>query len=155
MTTKKIYILGGDQSDFSRNWSRENLSIFDLFSSTVQKGLQACRLDPKEIAVGHVGNFVGDLFTGQAMLGGFFGHVDPALTYLPASRHEAACASGSMAIMAAMADLESGRYDLACVLGLEMMRNVSGQQAGEYLRPAAWADKEWLDTTPLCLALCF
>ncbi len=146
MTTKKIYILGGDQSDFSRNWSRENLSIFDLFSSTVQKGLQACRLDPKEIAVGHVGNFVGDLFTGQAMLGGFFGHVDPALTYLPASRHEAACASGSMAIMAAMADLESGRYDLACVLGLEMMRNVSGQQAGEYLRPAAWADKEWLDT---------
>jgi len=146
MTAKKIYILGGDQTDFSRNWGRENLSIFDLFSSTVQKGLQTCELEPEEIAVGHVGNFVGDLFTGQAMLGGFFGHIDPALTYLPASRHEAACASGSMAIMAAMADLESGRYDLACAIGLEMMRNVSGKQAGEYLRPAAWADKEWQDT---------
>ncbi|MFT5692127.1 MAG: acetyl-CoA C-acetyltransferase [Oceanicoccus sp.] len=76
----------------------------------------------------------------------FFCHVDPALTYLPASRHEAACVSGSMALMAAMADLETGRYDLACVTGLEMMGNVSARQAGEYLRPAAWADKKWQDT---------
>ena len=146
MTTKRIYILGGYQSDFAKNWTREEQSLFDLFSDTVNKGLTATQLDPNDINVGHVSNFVGELFSGQAHLGGFFGHVDPALTYLPASRHEAACASGSMALLAAMADLESGRYDLACVLGIELMRNVSGKQAAEYLRPAAWADKEWCNT---------
>ncbi len=146
MAQQKIYILGGHQSDFSRNWAREGLSLFELFSDTVRAGMNNCQLDASDIEVGHVANFVGDLFNGQAQLGGFFGHVDPKLAYLPASRHEAACASGSMALLAAMADLESGRYELACVVGLEMMRNVSGEQAADYLRPAAWADKEWTDT---------
>ena len=146
MSQQTIYILGGHQSDFARNIAREEKSLFDLFADTVRQGMNKCRLDASEIQVGHVGNFVGDLFNGQAQLGGFFGHVDPKLAYLPASRHEAACASGSMALLAAMADLESGRYELACVVGLEMMRNVSGEQAADYLRPAAWADKEWTDT---------
>jgi len=146
MSQQAIYILGGHQSDFARNIAREEKSLFDLFADTVKQGMSKCRLDANEIQVGHVGNFVGDLFNGQAQLGGFFGHVDPGLAYLPASRHEAACASGSMALMAAMADLESGRYDLACVVGIEMMRNVSGDKAAEYLRPAAWAEKEWQKT---------
>ncbi len=146
MSQQPIYILGGHQSDFASNIARQDRTLFDLFADTVRQGMSSCRLDASEIQVGHVGNFVGDLFNGQGQLGGFFGHVDPALAYLPASRHEAACASGSMALMAAMADLESGRYDLACVVGIEMMRNVSGDIAANYLRPAAWADKEWQDT---------
>jgi len=120
--------------------------MFDVFSDTMHRGLENSRLDASDVQVGHVGNFVGDLFCGQAQLGGFFGHVDPKLAYLPASRHEAACASGSMAILSAMTDLESGRYDLACVLGIEIMRNVSGIQAAENLRAAAWVDKEWQHT---------
>lgn len=146
MNSEPIYILGGAQTDFAKNWSKQDANIFDMFADTVRAGLDSSGLDPVEIEVGHVGNFVAELFAGQGQLGGFFGHIDPALQYLPASRHEAACASGSMAILAAMADLESGRYDLACVLGIEMMRNVSSTNAAEYLRPAAWADKEWLDT---------
>ncbi len=143
MNHQRIYILGGHQTDFSRNWDREGQTLFDAFSDTMHKGLENSRLDASDVQVGHVGNFVSDLFCGQALLGGFFGHVDPKLAYLPASRHEAACASGSMAILSAMTDLESGRYDLACVMGIEMMRNVSGKQAAENLRAAAWADKEW------------
>lgn len=142
----RIYILGGYQSDFAQNWARQGMTLFDGFADTVRNGLQAAALDAKEIDVGHVGNFVSDLFTGQAHLGGFFGHVDPALRYVPASRHEAACASGSMALLAAMADLEAGRYDLACVVGVEMMRNVSGDQAADNLRAAAWVGREWCDT---------
>ena len=142
---KRVYVLGGYQSDFAKNWARDGLSLFDMFASTIQNGLDSCRLEPNDIEVGHVGNFVGDLFCNQGQLGGFFGHVDPKLTYLPASRHEAACASGSMALLAAMADIESSRYDLACVIGIEMMRNVSGQEAANFLRPAAWSDQEYLD----------
>ena len=146
MTAKPIYLLGGAQTDFAQNWHKQQKSLFDLFAETVRQGLQDCNIDPSDVEVGHVGNFVADLFTGQAQLGGFFGHVDPAMRYIPASRHEAACASGSMALMAAMADLESGRYDLACVVGLEMMRNVPSLDAASYLRPAAWVDREWQDT---------
>lgn len=145
MRAQRIYVLGGHQTDFARHWSRDGVTIAGGFIDTVQQGLQATQLNPADVQVGHVGNFVSDLFTGQAHLGGFFGHVDPALRYLPASRHEAACASGSMALLAAMADLEAGRYDLACVLGIEMMRNQGGDQAAENLRAAAWVDQEWCD----------
>ena len=48
---------------------------------------------------------------------------------MPASRHEAACASGSLAVLAAAADIDSGRYGTAMVLGMEMMRNVPGVTA--------------------------
>jgi len=146
MSKQRIYILGGHQSDFSVNQLRQGASLAQLFTDTVRIGLNACQLEPADIEVGHVGNFEASLFCGQSHLGGFFGHVDPAMANMPAMRHEAACASGSMALLAAMADLEAGRYQVACVLGLEIMRNVSGEQAAANLRGAAWADKEWQQT---------
>ena len=54
--TKKIYILGGTQTDFSKNWSRANKSLFDLFSETVLTSLEEANLEAKDIEVGHVGN---------------------------------------------------------------------------------------------------
>lgn len=143
----KVYVLGGHQTDFAQNWTREDLDLFDLFSRTVREGLAKTRLDPKDIEVGHVGNFVAELFTGQGMLGGFFGHVHKDFSGMPASRHEGACASGSLAILGAMTDIESGRYDLACVAGVELMRNVSGQQAADNLGAAIYVGEEGQDAT--------
>ncbi len=139
------YILGGWQSDFSVNWTRQGMELADAFAQVVEHGLEATGLDAKEIECGHVGNFVGDLFAGQGLLGGFFGLVHPDFDGMPTARHEAACASGSVAILAAAAEIEAGRYDLACVLGIEQMRNVSGQQAADNLGAAAWAGHEYLD----------
>ena len=90
-------------------------------------------------------NFVAELFAGQGMLGGFFGQAHPALDGLPTARHEAACASGSVAILAAMSEIEAGRYDLACVMGLEQMRNVPGRVAADHLGAAAWRGQEYQD----------
>ena len=140
----KIYILGGSQTDFSQNWSRSNKSLFDLFSQAVLAGLQDAHLEPKDIEVGHVGNFVAELFTGQGMLGGYFGHVHPDFFGMPSARHEGACASGSLAILAAMTDIESGRYETACVVGVELMRNVPGEIAAQNLGAAAWVGREAL-----------
>ncbi|WP_394762817.1 acetyl-CoA acetyltransferase [Phenylobacterium sp.] len=140
-----VYILGGWQSDFSKNWARQQMDFADAFAEVVGEGLAAVDLQPKDIDTGHVGNFVGDLFAGQGLLGGFFGLVHPDFDGMPTSRHEAACASGSVAILAATAEIEAGRYDIACVVGLEMMRNVSGQQAAQNLGAAAWAGHEFQD----------
>ena len=141
------YILGGWQSDFSKNWARQGMDFADAFSEVVGEGLAAVDLEPRDIDTGHVGNFVGDLFAGQGLLGGFFGLVHPDFDGMPTSRHEAACASGSVSILAATAEIEAGRYDTACVVGIEMMRNVSGQQAAVNLGAAAWAGHEFEDAT--------
>ena len=137
-----VYILGGAQTDFSRNWAREGLDIAGAFSEIVGAGLDATGLDPREIESGHVGNFVAELFAQQGLLGGFFGLVHPDFDGMPTARHEAACASGSIAILAAAAEIEAGYYDLSCVVGLELMRNVSGLQAAQNLGAAAWTGHE-------------
>ena len=142
-----VYILGGWQSDFSANWARQGMDFAGAFSQVVGEGLASVDLEPKDIDSGHVGNFVGELFAGQGLLGGFFGLVHPDFDGLPTARHEAACASGSVAILAASAEIEAGRYDLSCVVGLEMMRNVPGQKAAENLGSAAWAGHEFQDAT--------
>lgn len=140
------YILGGWQSDFADNWTRKGWDTAAAFAETIGEGLAAVDLEPGEIDTGHVGNFAGELFAGQGQLGGFFALAHPAFNGMPTARHEAACASGSVAILAAAAELEAGRYDLACVVGFEQMRNVSGEQAARNLAAAAWAGHEYLDT---------
>ncbi|WEK58155.1 MAG: acetyl-CoA acetyltransferase [Candidatus Brevundimonas phytovorans] len=141
------YILGGWQSDFSKNWAREGMEMADGFSQAVGEGLAAVDLAPTDIDVGHVGNFVGDLFAGQGLLGGFFAMSHDDFDGLPTARHEAACASGSIALLAACADIESGRYGTAAVLGLELMRNVPGVTAAQHLGAAAWHGHEYGDAT--------
>jgi acetyl-CoA C-acetyltransferase len=60
----------------------------------------------------------------------------------PASRHEAACASGSVAALSAVADLRSGTYDTALVVGLELEKTVPGDTAAQHLGAAAWTRHE-------------
>lgn len=140
-----VYVLGGAQSDFARNWTREGLDVFAMMRDTMQAGLADARLEAKDIQAAHVGNFVGELFVGQGQLGGMLTAIDPAFVGLPTGRHEAACASGSIAMLAATAEIEAGRYDVVAVLGVELMRNVPGGKAADYLGAAAWKGREFDD----------
>jgi len=140
------YIIGGYQTDFAQNWAREGREIFDCLKSTLAHALESAAIEPAEIQVGHVGNFAAELFCGQGHLGGFFAAAHPAFAGLPASRHEGACASGSLALLAASADIESGRYELAAVVGIEQMRNIPGDQAAKNIGgPAMWNGHECID----------
>ena len=140
--TSPVFMLGGHQTDYAKNWSREEATLFEILGASVRGALEASSVKPEDIGVGHVGNFTGELFSRQGHLGGILASVDPAFHGMPTSRHEAACASGSVAILAAMADIESERYDVACVTGVEQMRNVPGRDAAEYLGVAAWTGRE-------------
>jgi acetyl-CoA C-acetyltransferase len=145
---ERVYILGGYQTDFSQNWARNGLEIFDAFGGTVQAAFDAVDLEPEAVDVAHVGNFAAELFCRQGHLGGFFAALHPAFSGLPASRHEAACASGSIAALSAAAEIEAGRYGLAAVVGVEQMRNVPGEQAADYIGgPAMWSGHEATDVT--------
>lgn len=142
MTSTPIFVLGGAQTDFARNWARDGCTLADLVVDTAQRALAATQVDASEIDVGHVGNFASEIYCGQGHLGGFLVEADPAFAGLPTSRHEAACASGSTAVLAAMADLEAGRYEVALVLGVEMMRNVATDESVRNLGAAAWVPRE-------------
>jgi len=140
--TAPIYVLGGFQTDFARNWTKENKHIVAMIREGVLGGLESTGLEPKDIEVGHVGNFAAELYAMQGHLGAFLLDVDPALSGLPTARHEAACASGSIALLAASAEIEAGRYDLAMVVGVEQMKTVDPKRGGDFLGTAAWYDRE-------------
>lgn len=135
-------IIGGYQTDFARNTVREGLDVADLFAETVQHTLDQAEVRAADVGVIHVGNAFGQLFTGQGHLGAMPATVEPELWGVPAVRHEAACASGSMAVLGAMADLEAGRYDVALVLGAEIEKTVNGELGAKYLGAAAWVGHE-------------
>lgn len=145
--SEPVYVLGGARTDFARKWSKEGLGIFDMFSEVIPATLAEAGLDATGIGVVHVGNLAGELFTGQAQLGGMVVAAEPGLDGVPTTRHEAACASGSTAVLAASADIAAGRYDAALVVGVELMRNVSAKQAADNLGSAAWAGREAQDAT--------
>jgi acetyl-CoA C-acetyltransferase len=140
-----VWILGGYQSDFARNLTREGLDFADLTCEVVDSTLTASKVDASDIDVVHLGNAFGEMFARQGHLGAMPATVNSDLWDTPASRHEAACASGSVATLSAIADLRSGAYRTALVLGVELEKTVHGDTAAQYLGAAAWTDHEGAD----------
>lgn len=145
----QVFVLGGAQTDFAVNWSRGGHGAFEMMNAAIDDALESAQVEAGQVGVAHVGNFAGELFAGQGHLGGFVASGRPEFDGLPTARHEAACASGSVAALAAAADIESGRYELALVIGVEQMRNATGQDAAAHLGAAAWAGREGEDATYL------
>jgi acetyl-CoA C-acetyltransferase len=67
-----VWILGGYQSDFARNLTKERLDFADLTSEVVDAALAAAKVDAADIAangVVHVANAFGQMFAEQGHLG--------------------------------------------------------------------------------------
>jgi len=90
----RVYVLGGWQTDFARNFQREGHEIFDVIRETALEALGRTGLEPAEVDTAHVGNFTAELFCRQGHLGGLLAAAHPDFAGLPIGRHEAACASG-------------------------------------------------------------
>jgi acetyl-CoA C-acetyltransferase len=143
-----VWILGGCQSDFARNFTKEGRDFADLTREIVDATLTAAKVNVADVAatgVVHVANAFGEMFAEQGHLGAMPATVCDGLWDIPASRHEAACASGSVATLAAMADLRSGNYDAALVVGVELEKTVPGDTAARHLGAAAWTGHEGTD----------
>jgi len=145
MKNEKTYILGGFQTDFARNWARENKHISAMMREAYQGSIEATDINPGDIKAAFIGNFASELYCRQGHLGGFFTDFDPAFVGLPTMRFEAACASSATALLSAMAYIQAGIYDLICVIGVEKMKTADSVKGGEYLGTAAWYEKECVD----------
>ncbi|MGE0530251.1 MAG: acetyl-CoA acetyltransferase [Hyphomonadaceae bacterium] len=137
-----IYLLGGHQTDFARAWSREGLDFTDMMREAIDGALAATNLDPADIDAIHVGNAFGELYRNQGHLAAMVAQVKPEFYGKPAMRHEAACASSSIAVLTATAEIEAGRYDCVLILGVEEEKNLPGDEASKIQNAASWQGHE-------------
>ena len=146
----KVYILGGAQTDFERNWKKEGKGIVALLKEIMADGLAEAGLtydDVKMLNVDNrvacfVGNFIAEKYTNQGHLGALLTEVNSAFYGVPSARYEAACASSSVAIDATQTKIQTGDYDVAIVVGWELMKTVDSKIGGDYLGHAAYYEKE-------------
>ena len=146
----EVYILGGAQTDFERNWTKEGKGMVALLKEVVSDGIRDAELSLGEIKnlnkdnriCCFVGNFIAEKYTDQGHLGAFLTEIDPAFYGVPSARYEAACASGSVALDAARTKIKAGECDLAIVVGWELMKTVDSQLGGQILGRAAYYEKE-------------
>ncbi len=139
------FILGTSQSDFARAWSREGLDISDMIRESALAALEDAQVDAGRVESIHVGNAFGEMQRAQAHLGAMVAQVVPELWGVPAMRHEGACASSSLAVLAAMAEIEAGRYDCVLVIGAEEFKNTPGDIASVNQNAAGWQGHEDID----------
>lgn len=140
-----IFILGGYQTDFARNWARENKHISAMMREAYEGSLMTTRIEPTDIQAAFIGNFAAELYCMQGHLGAFFVDFDPIFKGLPTSRFEGACASSALAALSAMAHIWAGIYDCIALVGVELMKSASPIEGGDYLGTAAWYEKECED----------
>lgn len=145
--SQPVFILGGFQTDFAKAWSRQGQDISDMVRETTLGALAASGVEASDIQSIHVGNAFGELQRQQAHLGSMVAQVVPELWGVPAMRHEGACASSSLGVLAAMAEIEAGRYDCVLVLGVEEFKNTDGNTASVNQNAAAWQGREGFDCT--------
>ncbi len=146
----KVYILGGAQTDFERNWTKEGKGMVAVLKEAVADGLSGAGLSFDDVrnlnednrVACFVGNFIAEKYVDQGHLGAFLTEVDSAFYGVPSARYEAACASSSVAVDAAAAKIRCGDYDVAVVVGWELMKTVESRIGGEYLGRAAYFAKE-------------
>lgn len=146
----KIYILGGAQTDFERNWTKEGKNVVALLKEAMTDGLQDAGLTYEDIIelnksnqiACFVGNFIAEQYVNQGHLGALLTEVNPAFYGVPSARYEAACASSSVALDAAITKISNGDYDVAIVAGWELMKTVDSKTGGDFLGYAAYYEKE-------------
>ena len=146
----KVYVLGGAQTDFERNWTKEGKGMRALLREAVADGVQNAGLSYDDIrelnkdnrVACFVGNFIAEKYIDQGHLGGFLTEVDSAFYGVPSARYEAACASSSVAVDAAATKIRSDDYDVCIVVGWELMKTVDSKVGGSFLGRAAIYEQE-------------
>lgn len=147
---ERVYILGGAQTDFERNWKKEGKGMVALLKEVIADGLNCAGLTFDDIGALNasnrvacfVGNFIAERYVDQGHLGAFLTEVDPVFYGVPSARYEAACASASVAIDAAQSRIRAKDYDVAIVVGWELMKTVDARVGGDFLGRAAYYEKE-------------
>lgn len=134
---REVAIISVGATKFGEHWDK---GIRDLVWEAGIQAVERGGISGREVGYIVFGNMSGGMFEGQehvgAMVADFLG-----LNPIPATRVEAACASGGVAFYQGYMAVASGLYDIVAVGGVEKMTDVESYQATEIL--AAAMDYEW------------
>ncbi|RME03029.1 MAG: hypothetical protein D6805_07975 [Planctomycetota bacterium] len=153
-----IYVVGAYSTEFIGKFhprfiwkghpdygKRENPTLEEYILEAVEGVLREAQLEVEQVERGYVGNFAGELFASQGHLGALLAQY-PGLARRPFMRVEGACASGGLAVMAAIEALRSGSANVVLVVGAEVQTTVNAKQGADYLaRAAHYATQRSLD----------
>ncbi len=132
---RDVAIIGIGITKFGELWDK---SLRDIFVESALKAIDNSGV--KKIDAMYVGNFSGGLFVGQehlsSLLADYLGYAP-----IPATRVEAACATGALALKQAFLDVASGFSDIVLAGGVEKMTDIDTGEATYGL--AAAADREY------------
>ncbi len=137
-----VHILGVGCTDFRRNLRKEGKTLRDLIIEASQAAIANSGIAPSDIDAGVIGNFAGGLYTRQLHLGALITDADPALRGIPTMHVEAACASGSTAVLTAAQLIQGGIRDVVLVVGAEQQKTMAPAAGAEVLGAAADFDRE-------------
>ena len=147
--TRSAYVAGGDHTPFIGKFhpdfiwkghpefgKRQNPTIEEHLHRAVRDALAQCGVPASAIQKGYVGNFTGEIFAQQGHLGASLAAADPAFRHKPFSRVEGACASGGLALAAAVDAIGAG-YDVVLAAGVEVQTTLSAKEGADALARAA------------------
>ena len=153
----KVYVMGGAQTDFERNWSREGKNVVAMLREVMSDGCANADLTYDDIISLNeenrvscfVGSFLSELYNDQSHVGALMTEVDPAFFGVPSVRVEAACAAGAAALDQAVTKIKAGEADVAIVVGWALLNTVDAATSASYTARGTYVEKESKSTDGL------
>ncbi len=131
-------IVGWAHSRFGKS---EAASTQDLMNEVIKPALDHAGVSVRDVDGIFVGVF-NNGFSKQDFQASLVAMATDGLDYVPATRLENACATGSAAIYAALDFIAAGRGQIALVVGAEKMTSVSTEVTGDILLGASYREEE-------------
>lgn len=134
---RDVAIIGVGITKFGELW---DLSFRQMIIEAGARALEDANIDGKQIDAMYIGNMSAGQFICQEHIASLIAD-HAGLVPIPATRVEAACASGGLALRQAVISVASGVHDYVVAAGIEKMTDVMSEQATGALATAA--DQEW------------
>ncbi len=141
----EVFVIGSGRTDFKRNFKKEGKTLRDIVVETTRETLKDAGIAASDVQSGVVGNFAGGLYTRQLHLGSLLVDADEGLKGIPTFHTEAACASGSVAVVAGIQQIMAGTADVVLVVGAEQQKTMSPSDGADVLAAAG----DWNNEKPI------
>ncbi|MFW5929418.1 MAG: thiolase domain-containing protein [Halobacteriota archaeon] len=136
---RDVAVIGVGQTSFGEHWER---SFRDMFVTAGVRALEDAGVTGDEIDALYGGNMSAGQFIGQEHVAALIAdYAGLATEGVPATRVEAADASGGLAFRQAVLDVASGASDVVVASGVEKMTDLGSSEITDAL--AGSADREW------------
>lgn len=133
---EQVYAIGVGRTDFKRNLKKEGKLLRDVIVEAGRAAIDDAGVEPSAVQSGVVGNFIAGQCTKQLHLGAYLTDIDESLRGIPTFHTEAACASGSVALVAAFHQIMGGTHDCVLVVGAEQQKTMPPNEVGDALGAA-------------------